>query len=112
MRVPAAAPTGDLADTFADLRWSGWQDEVAALRPDQGLSLFPPPFTAEGRDITAVSRWASWSTSTTKRPASWAEPAAWSQSGSRPAASERVTAHCCSCPVHRGKPPAANAPCR
>jgi hypothetical protein len=42
--------------TFAPLRWSGWQDEVAALRSDEGLSVYPPPFTREGQDIAAASR--------------------------------------------------------
>lgn len=48
--------TGALGAGFEDLRWPGWQDEVAALSLDQGLSLWPPPFTAEGKDIAAASR--------------------------------------------------------
>lgn len=51
-----AAVTGRLADAFDELRWPGWEAEVAALRPDQGLSLYPPPFTAEGKDLSQVSR--------------------------------------------------------
>lgn len=51
-----AALDGRLSDRFASLRWSGWQVEVERLRPDQGLSLYPPPFTVEGRDVGAASR--------------------------------------------------------
>lgn len=52
-----AAITGKLSQSFAPLRWPGWQDEVAALRPDQGLAVWPPPFSAEGQDVaTAIRR--------------------------------------------------------
>lgn len=51
-----AALSGGLTDTFQSLRWQGWENETATLRPDEGLSLFPPPFTQEGRDISTVSR--------------------------------------------------------
>ena len=38
-------------------RWPGWQQEVAALHPSQGLSVYPPLFTAEGRaDVADASR--------------------------------------------------------
>lgn len=47
---------GDLAGYYAQLRWPGWEDEVAALAWDQGLSLYPPPWTVEGRDPALVSR--------------------------------------------------------
>jgi hypothetical protein len=33
----------DLDEFYKDLRWPGWEDEVEALAPDQGLSLYPPP---------------------------------------------------------------------
>jgi hypothetical protein len=51
-----AALTGGLEDTFRELRWDGWEQEVSVLGPDTGLSLYPPPFTQEGRDIGSVSR--------------------------------------------------------
>lgn len=51
-----AALSGGLSEAFQSLRWEGWEDETAALSPDQGLSLFPPPFTQEGKDISSVSR--------------------------------------------------------
>lgn len=45
-----------LGDFYANLRWPGWQDEIAALRLDQGLAVYPPLFTAEGRNINDASR--------------------------------------------------------
>lgn len=50
------ALSGDLAEFYADLRWAGWEAETANIGLDQGISIFPPPFTAEGRDIGAASR--------------------------------------------------------
>jgi hypothetical protein len=38
------------------LRWSGWEDEVAALALDQGISAYPYPFTQEGKDLDRVAR--------------------------------------------------------
>lgn len=38
-------------------RWPGWEAEVAAVPPDRGLSVYPFPWTEEGRDdIAATSR--------------------------------------------------------
>ncbi len=51
-----AALTGGLAETFSSLRWPGWQDETENLSPDEGLALYPPPFSREGQDLSAVSR--------------------------------------------------------
>jgi len=48
--------TGDVAGFYESLRWPGWQDEVAALAPGQGLSLHPPPFTPEGRPVAGATR--------------------------------------------------------
>lgn len=48
---------GGLADFYGDLRWTGWADETTTLSPDQGLSVYPPLWSAEGRsDIAAASR--------------------------------------------------------
>jgi hypothetical protein len=47
---------GALASFYEDLRWPGWEAEVAALAPDQGISAYPPPFTVEGKDLGAASR--------------------------------------------------------
>ncbi len=38
------------------LRWPGWETEVAALSLADGISLYPPPFTTDGEDISQVSR--------------------------------------------------------
>ncbi|AZP15282.1 DUF2625 domain-containing protein [Streptomyces aquilus] len=49
--------SGALDDFYAGLRWPGWREEVRALTGDQGLSLFPPLWSAEGRqDLSATSR--------------------------------------------------------
>jgi hypothetical protein len=38
------------------LRWDGWEREVAALDLDQGIAVYPFPFTEEGQDLATVSR--------------------------------------------------------
>ncbi|MFF1649122.1 DUF2625 family protein [Streptomyces sp. NPDC058240] len=49
--------SGALDDFYAGLRWPGWQDEVRALSGAQGLSLFPPLWSAEAREnISGTSR--------------------------------------------------------
>jgi hypothetical protein len=45
-----------LAAFYASLRWSRWEDEVAPLPTDTGISVYPFLFTAEGRDIAAARR--------------------------------------------------------
>ena len=40
---------GDVGGFYADLRWEGWRDDVAALEPGQGIIAMPPPFTKEGK---------------------------------------------------------------
>lgn len=34
---------GDLSGFYADARWPGWQEEVASLSGDRGISIWPPP---------------------------------------------------------------------
>ena len=51
-----AALGGGLEVVFEGLRWPGWQDEVAPLALSQGIALYPPPSTVEGRDMSKVSR--------------------------------------------------------
>jgi hypothetical protein len=49
--------SGALDEFYADLRWPGWKEKVRALNSSQGLSMFPPLWSAEGRqDISATSR--------------------------------------------------------
>ena len=52
----SAAIEGHLADAFETLRWTGWRQEVGQLLPDQGLSIYPPPFSREGKDLEEASR--------------------------------------------------------
>jgi hypothetical protein len=47
---------GALTQFCDGLRWPGWETEVAALDLDHGISAFPPPWTAEGKDLSVVSR--------------------------------------------------------
>lgn len=47
---------GGATSFYAALRWPGWAAEVAPIGLDQGISLMPPPWTAEGKDLSAVSR--------------------------------------------------------
>ncbi|WP_442817812.1 DUF2625 family protein [Streptomyces sp. NBC_01591] len=49
--------SGALDEFYADLRRPGRQDEVRALNSDQGLSTFPPLWSAEARQVlSAASR--------------------------------------------------------
>lgn len=48
-----AAIQGQLTDAFEPLRWTGWQEEVRHLRPDQGLSIYPPPFSREATELAS-----------------------------------------------------------
>lgn len=42
---------------YEDLRWPGWQEEVAALGGSEGISVYPFLWTAEAqRDLIATSR--------------------------------------------------------
>jgi hypothetical protein len=48
--------SGALERFYDTVRWTGWQAELRSVRLDQGISLVPPPFTAEGKDPDHVSR--------------------------------------------------------
>lgn len=37
-------------------RWPGWQDEAAALHPDQGIAVYPFLCTAESRPVARAAR--------------------------------------------------------
>jgi len=55
-RFVAWALGGGLTGFYESLRWDGWEREVADLGPDQGMSVYPPPFAVEGRAIAEASR--------------------------------------------------------
>jgi hypothetical protein len=40
---------GDLATFYTDVRWPGWEGDVAALPADKGVLVAPPLFTKEGQ---------------------------------------------------------------
>ncbi len=48
--------TGETDTFYGDLRWDGWAAEVEGVPIDALLSVYPPPFSQEGRDIDAASR--------------------------------------------------------
>ncbi|WP_129309131.1 DUF2625 domain-containing protein [Streptomyces sp. L2] len=49
--------SGALDEFYADLRWTGWKEEVQALNGEQGLTVYPPLWSAEARqDVAATSR--------------------------------------------------------
>ncbi len=48
--------SGDVAQYYKHLRWPGWEAESDALSPDSGFHLYPPPFSAEGKDVSKVSK--------------------------------------------------------
>lgn len=52
----AAVLAGGLTDFYAELRWPGWERDVEGLGADEGVAVYPPPFTEQGRDIAASSR--------------------------------------------------------
>jgi len=47
---------GAITDFYGSLRWPGWEAEVRSLQPREGISAYPFPFTAEGKDVAAASR--------------------------------------------------------
>ena len=47
---------GAMTQFYETLRWPGWETEVAGVALDQGINALPPPWTREGKDLSAVSR--------------------------------------------------------
>lgn len=47
---------GGLDRFYESLRWPGWQEEVAAVPLNQGIHTYPPPWSAEGKDLSTASR--------------------------------------------------------
>lgn len=52
-----------VAEFYADLRWTDWENEVEQVGLDQGISFYPPLCTAESRPLDDCSR----------RPVPWQE---------------------------------------
>jgi len=50
------AIAGGLAETFADLRWPDWKRDVAALTAGEGITCFPPLWSAEAHNGTVAVR--------------------------------------------------------
>jgi len=50
------AANGDLPGFYQSLRWPGWEDEVAALNGDYGISFYPPLWANAGTPIAERSR--------------------------------------------------------
>lgn len=50
------AADGDVETFYEPVRWSGWEDEVAALKPGEGFSFEPPLWTLEGKPLADASR--------------------------------------------------------
>lgn len=49
--------SGELGTFYDGLRWPGWRDDVAALSPSEGITIFPFPWTEEAQtDIAATTR--------------------------------------------------------
>lgn len=45
-----------LARFYEHLRWPGWEAEIGSMGLDRGLSVWPPPWSREGKEIGACSR--------------------------------------------------------
>jgi hypothetical protein len=41
--------TGNFEDFCKDLKWAGWEADVAKIDGDSSYSTYPPPWTEEGR---------------------------------------------------------------
>lgn len=47
---------GSTVDFYSSLRWPGWEEDAESVAGDQGILLYPPPFSAQGQDTTNVAR--------------------------------------------------------
>ncbi|MDO7846915.1 DUF2625 domain-containing protein [Hymenobacter sp. M29] len=48
--------SGNLDQFYDKMRWKGWQQEVASLNGNQGISCYPFLFTTEGKNLSKVLR--------------------------------------------------------
>jgi hypothetical protein len=47
--------SGSTTSFYEALRWPGWEHEVTAAAPDQGIVTYPPPRSAEGKDLVSAA---------------------------------------------------------
>jgi hypothetical protein len=52
----AWALSDEMPDLYTDLRWEGWEAEVAAAGLGRGIHVYPPLWSREGKDIALSSR--------------------------------------------------------
>jgi hypothetical protein len=50
------ACTGDMNGFYQQLRWKGWQQVIAQINTDEGISFYPFIWTEEGKDIENCSK--------------------------------------------------------
>lgn len=50
------ALSGGLAEFYTELRWDGWEQESLDLALDEGIAIYPPPFSVEGQAIANCTR--------------------------------------------------------
>jgi hypothetical protein len=48
--------TDALGAFYGQTRWPGWERDVEQVGGDQAISLYPPPFSVEGKDLESVSK--------------------------------------------------------
>jgi hypothetical protein len=48
--------SGQLERFYEGVRWPGWREETAALTPAQGINMFPPLWSKQGRADVAAAR--------------------------------------------------------
>jgi hypothetical protein len=50
------ALTAELTRFYGNLRWPGWEAESERVGGDRAISLYPPPWSVEGQDVSKVHR--------------------------------------------------------
>jgi hypothetical protein len=50
------ATQGDLAQFYSSVRWPGWENDVASMSLDEGVSFYPPLWAKEGGLAAELSR--------------------------------------------------------
>jgi len=47
---------GDMNQFYSGLRWKDWKADMSKISGDDGFSIYPFPWTAEGKDIEKDSK--------------------------------------------------------